>query len=145
MINNFFHFDDHKGIPVEVIPNQRMILDLLQAEQNFWNCIQKKTPPPLEDRDYQILKDKKAVGVFQKLKNAKTLFDQAKADYDGLKESALSFCRHPRVLCDGVKVITYEKKGAVQYGSIPELKNIDLEAYRKKASLVTSIRFPDEA
>ena len=39
----------------------------------------------------------------------------------------------------GISVVKTERKGSVEYAKIPELKGIDLEPYRKKSSVVTTV------
>lgn len=40
----------------------------------------------------------------------------------------------------GLKITRSERKGAVDYGKIPELKGVDIEQYRKKSSVIWSIK-----
>ena len=40
----------------------------------------------------------------------------------------------------GLQVIRAERKGSVQYDKVPELDGVDLDRYRKKSSVVYSIR-----
>ena len=47
---------------------------------------------------------------------------------------------HNRLLCAGIKLTKQTRAGSIDYASIPELKNVDLESYRKKPTTFWSMK-----
>jgi hypothetical protein len=48
--------------------------------------------------------------------------------------------KHPRVACGGMLIYVQHRKGAINYEEIPELKDVDLNRYRKPPSEFISFR-----
>ena len=59
---------------------------------------------------------------------------------DKLKDKLLKLSAGRNVKGFGVSVCFFDKKGAVDYKKIPELRNIDLDKYRKDPSVVSAVR-----
>jgi len=125
---------------LRVEPNIEYIRDKLYPNlQAFWKCITNQTPPALTDKDIKVVKNEslKELGeTYLKLKNSYKLLGEAVKELEnqlkkGLQEAKVS---HPLCQIGKLKIQRVTRKGAVQYKEIPELKDVDLDKYRKPAS-----------
>lgn len=66
------------------------------------------------------------------LKEAKKLVEQ-------VEDEIIKTCGHEYEGC-GLRVLEVERKGSVDYTAIPELKNIDLDQYRKPSTKFWQIK-----
>lgn len=56
------------------------------------------------------------------------------------REELIGSCNHQDFEGCGVKVEAIERKGAIEYKAIPELADINLEDYRKPASVYWTVK-----
>ena len=118
---------------VPVYPNLEYIKQLFKAECNFWEMVLNRTPPAACDKDFKPLTGlQRQVDEFRKLN---LQIKELELLRDSYKEEILKKAEeegHKRYLCSGIKVEKQTRKGNVQYKDIPELRGVDLEAYRGK-------------
>lgn len=142
---HYYSFNGTAGHLVSIGPNDAAIADLIVNEIKFWACIQSKTPPPLADRDYKNVMSKELSSLldqYQVIKNRIKVFEE---DVALLRTQILAHCEdHPRIRCGDYKIQRLERKGAVDYNRIPELKEMDLDQYRKKPVVYYDIRGKNE-
>lgn len=131
------------GILVEVRRNEKFIAALEQAEIEFWQMVLEKNPPPLTDRDVKKVKDEKLIYLidqWREVTNAMKLQEVSQENLRGLIEERMKAVGHPRIECNGLRVTNYWRKGNVDYKKIPQLKGLNLDAYRKGGSMVTTFK-----
>lgn len=131
---------------VEVYPDKEYIARMLEAEIKFWDCVTSKKPPMAGDRDYKSLKGKTT--LLKQWKKAKIAADKAEEKLEQVREQLIEEAKkqgHSRYLASGVRLREESRAGAVDYKSIPELKGVDLESYRKKGSTSWKIEIVEEA
>lgn len=56
------------------------------------------------------------------------------------KKELLDLCEQQNYEGNGVKVLEVERKGSVDYSSIPLLKDLDLDVYRKPSTKFWSVK-----
>ena len=139
---HYFSYDGSEGVKVDFFPDQERMRDLFEMEKEFWQLVVNQIPPPLSDRDFKKMKDVQYRVLFQRLGMAKGELDIAEKKYKELKKEVLGVMDHPRVICEGIKVIQTMRKGAIDYSMIPQLDDVDLEPFRKSSSPITQFRFP---
>lgn len=132
-INELDYFSFHKGegVIVKVKKDESYLAELYEKEEKFWKCVEDLVEPALTNGDYvqrgrhweecalklwEIKQQKKAIE-----REEKELENQLKEFSEGLNSSSGSF-----------RFGYHMRKGTVDYKNIPELKNVDLESYRKK-------------
>src|SRR5690606_33143371 len=94
--------------------------------------------PEPSDRDFHTPDDERFKNLFE-LKRAA---DEYAAKYDELRKQIIGdYKNYSRVRAHGVDVIKVKKSGNVDYKSIPVLKGIDLEKYRKPGREEFQVRF----
>jgi hypothetical protein len=104
--------------------------------------VQTKTPPELSPKDYFKPKNPELKQLADEWRAAKEEFDKAKDALEGLRDKLLAKAKeenHDRMLINGVRIVKTLREGAVDYKKIPQLKDIDLDQFRKKPSEVVTI------
>lgn len=126
-------------------PNQGDMTRYLKKAHDFWRCIQTKTPPPLTDADFKVVRQKKLIALLDFYKTLLDDLDRLKKRSDSVKDEITTLVKevkHPRVRCGDATITLVNKIGAVNYKDVPELNNVNLEKYRKKGSSYYKIAFP---
>jgi putative phage-type endonuclease len=104
---------------------------LLQKEYEFWQRVIEKKPPEFTKKDYREIQDQKW-GIFAKqyqlLLSRKEENDR---HIEAVKEKLIDLADGQPSLGFGLKLSKVTSKGRVDFMSIPEIKGLDLEKYRK--------------
>jgi hypothetical protein len=118
-----------------LIRDDQFITENLEKVKKFWDDLQNFVEPPLQEMDYV---DKSGDSSFCELEYEYiSIEDQIKLlqeRQEKLREEIIEKCEDQR--CRG-KFLTVSKgtrKGTINYASIPFLKGVDLEQYRKPGS-----------
>lgn len=130
----YFSFDGSKGVIVKVYRDDKYIKEMLQKEKEFWECMQEFNPPPLTDKDFEKKDDESWKETAQEWRLISNQMKELENREKQLRDSLISMSNNRNAMGHGIKVSTYPRKGSVDYSSIPEIRNIDLELYRKKTS-----------
>lgn len=105
---------------------------MIAEAKKFWKLVETKTPPKLTDADFKIVEneDTKLLADLYR----KALADKKAADekLDAIKEKIKQIVGEQKTRFYGLKCYHSKRSGAIDYSKIPELKQIDLEPYRKK-------------
>lgn len=131
---HYFSFSGTSGVLVDYQPNLERAQKLLTAELEFWKCVEFDTPPPLTPRDYKKIQSPEMKKFIQAWKRIKKKLNILEPEEARLKKEILKLAEHPRLSGLGVRIQKITRKGNIDYGSIPELKTLDLESFRKPAS-----------
>lgn len=127
----FVCFYEDDGVILEVERDNKYIEKMVKEEEEFWNCLRTKTPPPLTEKDYVEL-DPLGIEIARQLASAQHIRKQAEKEEEELKKSLISHVQEKSAKGGGVTLTKIVQKGSVDYKLIPELKGIDLEPFRKK-------------
>jgi putative phage-type endonuclease len=125
---------------VRVTPDLEYRKKMINVVSEFWKCVETDTPPDLTDADYVSLDTLHDILLFEQWKAADQALKDAEAKRDEITKRIKSEYVHARVMCSGVSLVRSTRKGAVDYAKIPQLKGVDLEPFRKKASEVVTIK-----
>lgn len=127
--------EQFEGVTLRVEPDLEYIKKMVAAEVAFWSCVEKKTPPPLSDRDCHNIRNAEIGVALAEYFAAKKLFDENKKIMEGARATVLAIVEqkysHPRLNCGAFKMVKIVKAGNVDYKRVPELKGVDLSPYRK--------------
>ena len=118
---------------LEVGPIKSKMDALLEECTKFWTCLQTFTPPRICADDDQWRYN---CGELRKLSGLIEMYQQM---YDDIKEKQVELSGGHDCAGYGVSVCHIERKGAIDYNAIPELKSVDLEAYRKPSTKYTKV------
>lgn len=130
-----FVFDGSRGVLVEQRPEPATWDTLRRDWDAFWRCLAEDSPPPLSERDTRERGDAEWRSAAEAYLRAKTQADVSEAALEQAKGALVRLASHPRESGFGVSVTQFWKRGAVDYRSVPALKGVDLEAYRKESRL----------
>lgn len=136
----YYSFDGSDGICIEVIPDPEFANRFLPKAREFLKCIAFNEPPPLQDGDYKDMTDEAhwksyAHEYIRLCKEIKTL-EEIKESY---RKELIKLSSDQNCKAHGVKVMKTHLKGRISYEDIPEMKDLDLEKYRKPSSTVWKI------
>lgn len=109
--------------------------------KEFWEYVKTQTQPPLSKRDEIEIDDDLSVMMVKRLVTLQKQQKDIDLEVDKIKASLKSLTdRHPRILCDDMVIYVQHRKGSVDYDSIPQLKGVDFDSYRKPPVEFVSFR-----
>ncbi len=127
----YYSFDGADGVTLVVKRDDKYIEKMMEEEKKFYDCIMNKTPP----EDSYVFRDdylwnQCACDWMSVTKQIKSLEKQE----EDLRTQLLFLCGQVNTKGGGISLCKVERKGNVDYSKIPELKNLDLDKYRKASS-----------
>jgi len=124
---------------VEVSPDKEMIERIIEEEGNFINYVRNFTAPPLGSKDVTTQEGaewnelaKQFISVNERVKEKKQELKTLQEEESKVKEALIECSGGVSAIGGGVKLLKSVCKGTIDYKSIPELKVMDLEPYRKE-------------
>lgn len=136
------------GQVVEIGRDEKMIREIVDRGERFWESVQKGSVPPLSNKDTLFITDPSQVELFLKLKALKAKRDQLEAEYSEVEQLVKSLAVHPKVRCEDVTITDTERSGGIDFLKIPEVKALGeeyLEKFRKRPSYFKTLRFKKDA
>jgi predicted phage-related endonuclease len=134
--------EDDTLYKIIVKPDLAFQKKIVQAVDTFWLVnVQKDIPPALTDKDYKPISSPEYAELAEQYVRLKTEIKEREDALEALKPKLHAFVeQHPAISGHGLKIKRYVREGGVDYSKVPELKDVDLDLYRKKGSVVTEIR-----
>lgn len=135
---HYFSFHKEEGVIVEVDRDDNYLEEMYAKEKEFWDCVTNFKAPALTDNDYRERDKKwyihanKLLEIKEKRKALEKEENEAEDLLRSMSGGQSSFFNDVRYTC-GIR------KGNVNYRQIPELKEVDLEKYRKPNSITWSL------
>lgn len=130
-------FDGKYGQVFPVERDNEYIERLMKAELEFYQCLLDDIPPRspfyTEDLDIQDL--------VEPIRRSNERLKLEQEINDGLKERLKELCGYKNTQVKGMNVIFKTQRGNVDYGKIPELKDVELDKYRRPSFIKTMIEF----
>lgn len=112
--------------------NTKYIKKMIDQEEDFYKCMQDFVAPKLSARDYEYKEDEVwSACAIEYLILDKEIMEREKRQKE-LKDMLVSMSRGQNSIGGGVRVCKMVRKGIIDYSKIPELKEVDLESYRKE-------------
>jgi putative phage-type endonuclease len=131
----YFSFDGFDGIILEVERDDAYIAEMEEAEKRFYELLQTNTPPEPSENDYTPRDDElwklHAIRLLSIDQQIKQLMQEREIE----KNALISLCGESNCRGAGISLSKVKRAGNVDYALIPELKNVDLEPYRKPATI----------
>lgn len=136
----YYSYNGNDGICIKVLPDPLFEAKFLPKAREFLKCIAFNEPPPLQDSDYKDMSleplweinSQSYLEVSARIKALEEL-------KEGYRKELIKLSGDQNCKGDGIKVIKTVMKGRVAYDEIPEIKDLDLEKYRKSSSTVWKI------
>jgi len=131
-VAHLFVFDGRQGLLLEVRRDETVMQRVRTAWDSFQQYLDSDTPPPLTDADTVVREDSNWSAAARNYSEAKAAVDAADAVLAAAREKLVALAQHPKETGGGVSVTRFWKSGSVDYKRVPELKGVDLDAYRGK-------------
>lgn len=96
--------------------------------------------PEMTEADTIEREDTEWSDLAQRYNEAKEAFSEAKNTLDDLKKQLIDLAGGLKSSGAGVSVYPVERKGAIDYKSVPELDGVNLDDYRKKSTQYWSVK-----
>jgi len=136
----YYSYDGKNGIYLEVFPDPEYRVKFMPKARDFWRCVAFCEPPALQDSDYKDMskepKWKELASHYRKINDQIKSLEEIKERY---RKELLSLCGDQSCLGDGIKAMKMVMRGRVAYDEIPEIKDIDLDKYRKESTTTWKI------
>lgn len=129
----FYHKvgDEVRSVEILLVPDPDMIEELVREEGIFFReHMQCYVEPKLSDLDVFERHDADWYGISAKWKEVKKKINALEEEELRLRERLLELAGSVSCKGYGVSATRYETQGRIDYARIPELKGIDLDAYR---------------
>lgn len=137
--NYYYSFDGNEGVIVEVARNSQYIEKLIVEEKKFMECVLTQSPPTLSAKDYCFRDDSDWNERAQKWLQKKQELESIEQEEKKLRDELIELANHQNTQGSGIRLTLSMRKGTIDYRSIPCLKELDLEKYRKPSSRVWSL------
>lgn len=125
-------FDGSRGLLHEIQRDEALMERIQTAWEAFAVHLDHDTPPALTDGDTVQRLDAEWAQAAKAFAEAKAQADQSAELLEAARQALLALARHPKECGAGVTVSRYWKAGNVDYKKVPQLKGVDLAAYRGK-------------
>jgi len=123
----YFSYSEKSYKILEIERNDTYIKDMIQKEKKFWDCMQNLEAPELIDRDYIKRNDEEWNQLAKEWIELSNLEDKK----EKVRKRLLEISGNSNSMGAGIRLSKFMRKGNVDYKAIPNLKDIDLEKYRK--------------
>ena len=138
---HYWSFDGSAGVLIKVGPDREYLKRLLEAEAVFWQLVRDNIWPEPADGELDLSADLEWRQVALRYREVKVRLETATAEEHKLRGILESLATARRTYGCGVELLRSSRKGAVDYATIPELRGVDLEPYRKPPVPVVRINF----
>ena len=137
----YFASDGKESVRQEILPDLSEFESIAQEVKSFAKRIRDGNAPELSERDFLVVSDPE----FEELRKVKDQITLLDAQFDELKTKLLNkYTENKRVRCNGVSIVRSLRKGTIQYKNVEALKNVDLEKYRSKPTIINTVKFEKE-
>jgi len=127
----YFSFDGVDGIIVEVKRDDEYIEKMIQEEKKFYECLMNKIPPEPAEGDYIERNDPLWEECALKWKSLTESIKELQKQEEELRKELIFLSGESNSKGAGISLCQVVRKGNVDYSKIPELKEVDLDKYRK--------------
>lgn len=131
---DYFSFDGMDGVIVEVVRDSCYIETMLDKEWEFYQCLENMNPPEPSDNDYIEKMDELWEQCSNKWKSVSSKIKELEKEEDQLRKQLIFLSGEFNAKGCGISLCQVIRKGNIDYSKIAELKNVDLEKYRKDSS-----------
>lgn len=122
---------------LEMRPSIKYIEKMLPILEKFWAQVKSGEPPELGPKDVITIKNESAEKIARDYFLATEELKIKELAAEKLKEQFIELMKHDKALqtrCGNFSLTKHFRKGNVDYAKIPQIKDIDLEGFRKKPS-----------
>ncbi len=127
----YFSYTHNSSKIIEVERSQSYINEMIDKEKEFWRRVEELDAPPMTDKDYERREDAEWITLEERWKFLQPYIEES----EQLREKLIACANGKNVKGNHLTLSRFMRKGNVDYKKVPELKGVDLEPYRKGASI----------
>jgi putative phage-type endonuclease len=127
---DLFVFDGTEGLLIEMTRDETCMGEIREAWEAFQVFLDTDASPPLSERDTVIRDDPGWLAAAGEYLACKHQLDEAASALDKARERLVNLTNHASESGAEVTVTRFWKQGSVDYKKVPELRGVDLDAYR---------------
>jgi len=127
----YFSFDTHSNFLIKVERDDKYIKNMLNKEREFWDCVQSFVAPKCKN-DAIMRNDDIWAATANRWKAIRTQLEGLESQECEARNALVAMANNYTTAGAGIRVSKVSKKGAIDYSRVPELKGVNLEAYRKE-------------
>ncbi len=124
----YFSFHEEGNALLKVYRDDQYIKELIIEEEKFFECMSNFEAPELTPQDFIFQTNGRWMELAARLQEIKSI----KAEEEVIKQELIAMANGQNSRGAGIQLTKCIRKGNVDYTKIPQLQNVDLEAYRKK-------------
>jgi putative phage-type endonuclease len=126
----YFSYGGEQNALLTVCRDEEYIKHLLKEEEKFFECMQNFEAPEMLDKDFIYQGSARWAHLAERLKEIK----KVRIEEETIKKELIELANGQNSMGGGIRLSKCIRKGSVDFSQIEELKNIDLNLYRKKTT-----------
>lgn len=127
----YFSFDGIDGVIVEVLRDDKYIAKMLEEEKKFYDCLMTRTQPEPSENDYIERIDEPWKKCALRWQSVTSQIKELEKEEEEIRKQLIFMSGESNTKGAGISLCQIQRKGNVDYSKISELKNVDLDKYRK--------------
>ncbi len=143
-IEFFVWLSETENHTIIVQRDETYILKLIDVILEFLECLDNKTPPKKTKRkgklDYEDTSDSRYISLVEQIREAKKRIAMDEEIESKARSELLRLSEGRNIRGDGFQIYYSNVDGPIDYARVPQLKGIDLEAYRKPSYQKATIK-----
>lgn len=121
--------DELRIVPID--RDETYIQTMIEMAEDFLECLDTLTPPPMTDRDFFERYDNDWKTAALEYQLAEKIMTAAAEKKEVCRKALIALAGESNTTGEGIRLSRTIRRGAVDYSAIEALKEIDLEQYRK--------------
>ncbi len=138
---HYWSFHGTDGILIKIRPDREYAKRLVEAEAAFWQRVTENRWPELASEELDLSADPRWRQAALRYREVRHRLENAALEEHRLRATLGRLATARRSYGCGVEVLKGSRRGAVDYSTVPELRGVDLEPYRKPPVAVVKINF----
>ena len=112
---------------------------MIEAEKNFLLCMETKTPPISVSEEVKEISDAGFLNLAEKYMKLEADIQKLEEEASQVKARLIQMSNGKSCAGGGIRINWQERRGTIDYSKIAEIKDIDVEKYRKPASIYCTV------
>lgn len=136
----YYSYDGKDGICIEIFPDPNFEERFMPMARAFWKCVAFSEAPPLKDSDYKDMSHTSEWTI--RASEYKKICEQMKnleEEKEKCRKALLELGENQNCKGDGIKITKTFIRGRIVYEDIPEIKELNLDKYRKATTATWKI------
>ena len=122
-------------------PDKEYAKRLVEAEAAFWQLVTENRWPEVANEELDLSADPQWRQAALRYREVRLRLESAAFEEHRLRATLTRMATARRTYGCGVEVLKSSRRGAVDYSTVPEIRGVNLEPYRKPPVAVVKINF----